>query len=66
MPEKINRAYSVLTIKSYDDDERTIEGIATTPSPDRYGDIVEPDGAKFQLPIPLLWQHDSDKPVGHV
>ncbi|MFM7009680.1 MAG: phage major capsid protein [Betaproteobacteria bacterium] len=66
MPEKINRAYSVLTIKSYDDDKRMIEGIATTPSPDRYGDIVEPDGAKFQLPIPLLWQHDSDKPVGHV
>lgn len=66
MPEKINRAYSVLTIKSVDEETRTIEGVATTPSPDRYGDVVEPEGAKFQLPIPLLWQHDSNQPIGHV
>lgn len=62
----MKRAYSLLTVKSFDEDSRVIEGIATTPSPDRMGDIVEPEGAKFTLPIPLLWQHDSRSPVGHV
>lgn len=61
-----HRAYSVWTIKSVDDDERKITGIATTPSPDRMQDIVEPEGAQFSLPIPLLWQHDSGQPIGHV
>jgi HK97 family phage prohead protease len=27
---------------------------------------VEPKGAEFALPIPLLWQHDSTQPIGHV
>ena len=61
-----NRAYSLLTIKSVQEDERVIRGTATSPRPDRMGDIVEPEGAKFTLPIPLLWQHDSRSPVGHV
>ena len=61
-----NRAYSVFEIKSYDEDERIIEGIATTPTPDRMGDIVEPEGAKFALPVPLLWQHNSSAPIGNV
>lgn len=62
----MDRAYSLLTIKSADEDTRTIRGIATTPAPDRMGDIVEPKGAEFKLPIPLLWQHDSMQPIGHV
>ncbi len=62
----MNRAYSLLTLKSIDEDERIITGIATTPTPDRIGDIVEPKGAEFKLPIPLLSQHDSSKPIGHV
>jgi uncharacterized protein len=60
----VNRAYSLLEIKSADDVARVIEGIATTPSPDRVGDVVEPLGAKFKNPLPLLWMHYSDKPVG--
>jgi len=60
------RAYSLLTIKSVNEDQRIIEGIATTPTTDRMGDIVEPDGARFTLPLPLLWMHDSQSPVGHV
>lgn len=63
---KTERAYSLLTIKSVDDGERVIVGIATTPSTDRYSDIVEPKGAVFELPVPLLWQHDSGQPIGHV
>jgi HK97 family phage prohead protease len=62
----MNRAYSVLEIKAIDDEQRVITGIATTPEPDRVGDIVEPMGAKFKNPLPLLWQHQHDKPVGTV
>lgn len=66
MAIKTSRAYSQLTIKSVDDDARIIRGIATTPTPDRYDDIVMPKGAKFTLPIPLLWQHDHGQPIGQV
>ena len=62
----LNRAYSLLEIKSMDEDKRTIEGIATTPTADRMGDVVEPKGAEFKLPVPLLWQHKSNEPIGHV
>ena len=31
----VHRAYSVLQLKSIDDDLRVIEGVATTPEPDR-------------------------------
>ena len=62
----MNRAYSLLTVKRVSEDERVIEGLATTPAPDRMGDVVEPDGASFKLPLPLLWQHNSREPVGHV
>lgn len=62
----MKRAYSLLQVKSFDEDARVITGIATTPTPDRVGDIVEPKGAEFKLPIPLLSQHDSTKPIGHV
>lgn len=58
--------YSVLQIKQLDESSRTITGIATTPKPDRVGDIIEPLGAKFKNPLPLLWQHRHDSPVGQV
>jgi HK97 family phage major capsid protein/HK97 family phage prohead protease len=62
----IRRAYSTFHVKQVAEDSRTIDGIATTPTPDRVGDIVEPGGAQFKLPIPLLWQHDGSQPIGHV
>nr|WP_109042495.1 phage major capsid protein [Escherichia coli] len=46
------------------EDERVITGIASTPSPDRDGDILEPEGAEFGSTIPFLWQHDHSRPVG--
>lgn len=66
--EALLRAYSVLTVTKAVEtaDERIIEGVATTPSTDRVGDIVEPMGAEFQLPIPLLLHHDSTQPIGEV
>lgn len=61
-----NRAYSVLNVKSIDEEDRVIRGIATTPSVDRVGDIIDPMGVKFQNPLAFLWQHQHDKPIGSV
>jgi HK97 family phage prohead protease len=60
------RAYSILEVRAFDDDAREITGMATTPEPDRYGDVVDPLGAKFAAELPLLWQHRHDSPVGVV
>lgn len=60
------RAYSLLNVKKIDTELRMISGIATTPTPDRMGDIVEPKGIQFKNPLPLLWQHRHDQPVGEV
>lgn len=60
------RAYSLLEVKAFDEDAREITGMATTPDPDRMGDIVDPMGAKFAAELPLLWQHRHDAPVGIV
>lgn len=60
------RAYSQFEVKAVDDATGVIEGIASTPSTDRMGDIVEPKGAQFKLPLPLLWQHNAREPLGHV
>lgn len=64
----MRRAYSVLDIKSVADGEDVvrIKGIASTPTTDRMGDVVEPMGARFKTPMPLLWQHRHDSPVGNV
>lgn len=61
-----NRAYSLLTVKAVSEDRRVIRGIATTPAVDRVGDVIEPLGVEFKNPLPLLWQHRHDKPVGTV
>lgn len=60
------KSWSVLTIKSINEDQRIIRGLASTPSTDRAGDIVEPKGATFTLPFPLLSQHDHASPIGEV
>ena len=66
--DKTFRAYSVLETKAMNEDEDKlfIEGIASTPTPDRMKDIVEPMGARFKTPMPLLWQHNHEMPIGHV
>lgn len=58
------KMYSVLEVKQIDDELRFLRGVATTPTPDRSGDIVEPLGVAFKNPLPLLWQHDARQPVG--
>src|SRR5262245_44322953 len=63
---KSARLYSLLTIKAADDERRLITGTASTPEPDRMGDIIEPLGISFQNPVPLLLHHDTTQPVGTV
>lgn len=58
------RAWSTLEIKSVDAEKRILTGIASTPTPDRQGDVMLSEGAKFTLPMPLLWQHRD--PIGEV
>lgn len=60
------RAYSLLEVKAVNEDKRIIRGIATSPTVDRVGDIVEPLGVEFKNPLPFLWQHKHDKPIGTV
>lgn len=55
-----------MTVKSVDEEKRVIEGIASTPSTDRMGDIVELDGMEMSLPMPFLYQHRHDQPIGQV
>ena len=64
----MNKVFSKLEIKSTGtkNGKRTFTGIASTPTPDRADDIVEPKGAVFNLPLPLLWQHDHKDPIGWI
>lgn len=62
----MHRAYALLTVKHVDGERRTFSGMATTPSPDRVGDIVDPKGARFSNPLSLLLFHDTHQPVGTV
>lgn len=67
----LHRAYTIVDFKTIDEERRTIEGVASTVSTDRAGDIVEPKGAVYKLPLPFMWQHGTDPfvgktPVGHL
>jgi hypothetical protein len=62
----MDRAFSRITIKSVDEDRRELEGWASTPSTDRQNDQLLPEGAKFELPLPLLLDHDHTKVCGEV
>lgn len=57
-------SYSVFHVRSMNDEERIIEGIATTPQQARDGDILETSGIQFKLPIPFLYRHKE--PFGQV
>jgi HK97 family phage prohead protease len=63
---KIHKAFSLVNVKTIEQegDFYVIRGTATTPEADRQQDIVEPLGARYAETIPLLWMHDSQKPVG--
>jgi len=61
-----SKLYSTFEVKAFDEEQRIIRGIASTPNADREGDIVMPKGAQFSVPFPLLDGHDHSMPVGQV
>ena len=62
----VQRAYSLFEVKSLDAEQRVFRGVATTPTADRMGDTIDPMGATFKNPLPLLHQHDHRLPIGLV
>jgi len=62
------RACSTLIWKAVDEaaDHLILEGVASSARPDLAGDVLESKGAAYTLPMPLLMQHDRDRPVGEV
>jgi HK97 family phage major capsid protein/HK97 family phage prohead protease len=62
----VQHAYALLAIKQHEPERRTFSGIASTPTPDRSGDIFDALGAVFHNPLPLLLHHDKSRPVGRV
>lgn len=60
------RAYSWFKIRAVNEAKRIIEGIATTPELARDGDIIETQGIQFKLPLPFLFQHNAQLPLGNV
>ena len=62
----MDRAYSLLEIKSVAPAGRRFSGIASTPELDRQGDSLDPAGVTFRNSIPLLWHHDQRQPIGRV
>jgi HK97 family phage major capsid protein len=61
-----DQGYSLISVEKFDDERRTFSGIATTPTLDRDGDIIEPLGIEVGGPVPLLLHHDKQRPVGSV
>lgn len=64
----MNKAYALLDLKSVEETATSIriKGIASSPTTDRVGDIVMPQGARFKTPMPLFMHHDSREVVGNV
>lgn len=62
----VTKAFELLATQSESETGRKFKGIASTPSVDRANDILVPSGAKFKLPMPLLFHHDAKTPVGYV
>jgi len=62
----VDRAYSLLEIKSVAPVGRRFSGIASTPELDRQGESLDPSGVTFRNSIPLLWHHDPRQPIGRV
>lgn len=62
----LHKSFGEFEIKSVDEENRTFTGTASTPRQDRSKDIMVPEGAKFKVPMPLLFHHDMRQPIGHV
>ena len=57
------KSFGSFEIKSTDEEKRTFRGVATTSDPDRAKDIMVPEGALYELPMPFLFHHEHTAPV---
>jgi HK97 family phage major capsid protein/HK97 family phage prohead protease len=66
--ETQRKAESFLTVKDFEETTEffTFRGMATTPKADLVGDVVDPLGAEYSLPVKLFSKHDSKNPIGNV
>jgi HK97 family phage major capsid protein/HK97 family phage prohead protease len=62
----MDRLFGTLELRAKNDERREFEGIANTATLDDHGTVIEPSGARFTLPMPLLWFHDQETPVGEI
>ncbi|WP_158285694.1 HK97 family phage prohead protease [Pseudohoeflea suaedae] len=53
-------------LNAVDDTERVIEGICSSGRKDNQGEILEPEGATWKTPLPLLSDHSHDLQIGEV
>ncbi|HCQ9559809.1 TPA: HK97 family phage prohead protease [Acinetobacter baumannii] len=60
----LQKTFSSFEIKSVNEEKRTFRGVATTSDPDRAKDIMVPEGAMYELPMPFLFHHEHTAPVG--
>ena len=61
-----DRAYALFVVKGLDLERRIFSGMATTPELDRQGHSIDPGGVRFRNPLPLLFHHDQQRPIGTV
>jgi HK97 family phage major capsid protein len=62
----MERLFATLELRSVNDELREFEGVANSACLDSENTIVDPAGARFTLPLPLLFHHDPQTPVGEV
>lgn len=62
----LSKSIAGFEVKSVNEDKREIRGWASTPTPDRVNDVIDPMGLTSKGSIPLLLDHKHDQPVGNV
>lgn len=61
-----NRLDFDIQVRADEGEDRVFEGVASSTQVDTYATFFVPKGARYSLPIPLLWSHDREKPIGQV
>lgn len=62
----MNRVFADFQVRAVQEDERVIEGIASTSTRDRHSDELVPRGVVYALPLPFLLDHSHRDAVGEV
>lgn len=66
MSNKFFKSFGAFEVKEVEGEARTFTGVASSSNPDRVQDVLVPNGAIYNLPMPLLFHHDLEEPIGLV